>query len=97
MRPIRQWRDSRLLPAARGRSSRTGWAFRRNGITVPAQRHHRSGATGSPFRRNGITVPAQRHHRSGATGSPFRRNGIHHPARGGKTAAQDVAACARTE
>jgi len=69
MRPIRQWRDSRLLPAARGRSSRTGRAFRRNGITVPAQRHHRSGATGSPFRRNGITVPAQRGRRSGATAS----------------------------
>jgi len=44
-----------------------------------------------------VTVPAQRHHRSGATPSPFRRNGIHHPARGGKTAAQDDAARARTE
>ena len=49
--------------------------FRRNGIAVPAQRHHRSGATASRFRRNGIAVPAQRHRRSGATASPFRRNG----------------------
>ena len=49
----------------------TARPFRRNGITVPAQRHHRSGATGWPFRRNGITVPAQRHHRSGETGCPF--------------------------
>ena len=29
----------------RGRSSRTGWPFRRDGIGVPARRHHRSGAT----------------------------------------------------
>ena len=71
--------------------------FRRNGVTVPAQRGDRSGATPSPFRRNVIAVPAQRHRRSGATGWPFRRNGIHHPARGGKTAAQDDAARARTE
>ena len=49
-------------------------AFRRNGVGVPAQRHHRSGATASPFRRNGITVPARRHHRSGATPSPFQGN-----------------------
>jgi len=35
-------------------------SFRRDGVAVPAQRHHRSGATASPFRRNGITVPAQR-------------------------------------
>ena len=55
-------------------------AFRRNGVGVPAQRHHRSGATASPFRRDGITVPAQRHHRSGATASPFRRNGVTVPA-----------------
>ena len=55
-------------------------AFRRNGVTVPAQRHRRSGATASPFRRNGIAVPAQRHHRSGATASPFRRNGVTVPA-----------------
>jgi len=66
-------------------------------VTVPAQRGDRSGATPSPFRRNVIAVPAQRHRRSGATGWPFRRNGIHHPARGGKTAAQDDAARARTE
>ena len=39
-------RDSRILSASRGRSSKTGWPFRRDGITVPAQRHHRSGATG---------------------------------------------------
>ena len=52
----------------RGGSSRTGWPFRRNGIAVPAQRHHRSGATVSPFRRNRVAVPAQRHRRSGATG-----------------------------
>ena len=31
-------RDSRILSASRGRSSRTGWPFRRDGITVPAQR-----------------------------------------------------------
>ena len=55
------------------RSGATASPFRRNGIGVPAQRHHRSGATASPFRRNDITVPAQRHHRSGATGGPSRR------------------------
>ena len=41
----------------RGGSGATVSPFRRNGITVPAQRHHRSGATASPFRRNGVTVP----------------------------------------
>ena len=51
----------------RGGSGATGWRFRRNGIAVPAQRHHRSGATGRRFRRNGVAVPAQRGHRSGAT------------------------------
>ena len=35
------------------RSGATASPFRRNGIAVPAQRHHRSGATTSPFRRNG--------------------------------------------
>ena len=42
-------RGSRILSASRARSSRTGWPFRRNGVGVPAQRHHRSGATASPF------------------------------------------------
>jgi len=46
--------------------------FRRNGITVPAQRHHRSGETATPFRRNGIAVPAQRHRRFKASEHPFR-------------------------
>ena len=69
---VRQWRDCRFCTAR---------PFRRNGVAVPAQRHHRSGATPSPFRRNGIAVPAQRHRRSGATASPFRRNGITVPAR----------------
>ena len=30
-------RDRRILSASRGRSSRTGWPFRRNGIAVPAR------------------------------------------------------------
>ena len=64
----------RLLSAPHGRSGATASPFRRNGITVPAQRGGRSGATASPFRRNGITVPAQRHRRSGETGCPFRRD-----------------------
>ena len=50
-------RDSRILSASRGGSGETGWPFRRNGIGVPAQRHHRSGATASRFRRNGATPP----------------------------------------
>ena len=66
-------------PAGRILSPRT--SFRRDGVAVPAQRHHRSGATASRFRRNGITVPARRHHRSGATASPFRRNGVNNPPR----------------
>ena len=69
MRHVRQRRDRRLLAASHGRSGATGSPFRRNGVTVPAQRHRRSGATPSPFRRNAITVPAQRGHRSGATAS----------------------------
>ena len=48
----------------RGGSGETGWPFRRNGITVPAQRHRGSGATASPFRRNGATPPR------GVTGLP---------------------------
>ena len=65
-RPSRRWgggqrqgtgRDSRILSASRGGSGETGWPFRRNGIGVPAQRHHRSGATASRFRRNGATPP----------------------------------------
>ena len=76
---VRQWRDCRFCTAR---------PFRRNGVAVPAQRHHRSGATASPFRRNGIAVPARRHHRSGATASPFRRDGITVPAqRGGRPGA----------
>jgi len=43
-------RDSRILSASRGRFSRTGWPFRRNGIGVPAQRHHRFKAIEHPVR-----------------------------------------------
>ena len=53
---VRFWAVSRGF-CTRGGSGATGWPFRRNGITVPAQRHHRSGATASPFRRNGVAVP----------------------------------------
>jgi len=53
------------------RFKETASPFRRNAITVPAQRRRRSGATASPFRRNGITVPAQRHHRFKAFEHPF--------------------------
>ena len=48
----------------RGGSGATVSPFRRNAITVPAQRYHRSGATAPPFRRNGTPVPAQRGGRS---------------------------------
>ena len=66
----------------RGGSGATVSPFRRNGITVPAQRHHRSGATVSPFRRNGIAVPAQRHRRSGATVQPCPGTGLPKPRKG---------------
>ena len=37
---------------------RDGLLFRRDGVAVPAQRHHCSGGTVTPFRRDGTPVPA---------------------------------------
>ena len=65
-------RDSRILSASRARSGRTGWPFRRDGITVPAQRHRGSGATASPFRRNGIVRKESTSGRQGRQSSAVR-------------------------
>ena len=60
------------------RFKETASPFRRNAITVPAQRHHRSGETAPPFRRNGITVSR---HLNPVSGMPDGRNGGGHPGR----------------
>ena len=52
VRNLSGFRPFRAVFAPAGGPGETGWPFRRNGITVPAQRHRRSGATGWPFRRN---------------------------------------------
>ena len=56
----------------RGGSGATASPFRRNGIAVPAQRHHRSGATASPFRRSGF---AQGNAKTGRRTTPGRDKG----------------------